>query len=151
MIDDMKLVYLAIPLVCLFAAIIAGLFGRQIGRAGAHTVTVAGVAAACALSVYVYLDVLAGNTDYLELRNRRPTQYRLKRVESRKQTFQEDLNQEIDNAETEAEERLEAAQERLNAKVEDIQNVETLDDVQRETLLRIAQREEQTRFELQQQ
>lgn len=58
----MKLVYLAIPLVCLFAAIIAGLFGRQIGRAGAHTITIAGVATACALSVYVYFDVLAGNT-----------------------------------------------------------------------------------------
>ena len=62
MIDDMKLVYLAIPLVCLFAAVIAGLFGRQIGRAGAHTITIAGVATACALSVYVYFDVLAGNT-----------------------------------------------------------------------------------------
>jgi NADH-quinone oxidoreductase subunit L len=60
MMDDMKLVYLAIPLVCLFAALVAGLFGRQIGRAGAHTITVAGVATACALSVYVYFDVMAG-------------------------------------------------------------------------------------------
>ncbi len=62
MMDDMKLVYLAIPLVCLFAALVAGLFGRQIGRAGAHSITVAGVAAAFALSVYVYFDVMAGNT-----------------------------------------------------------------------------------------
>jgi len=60
--DDMKLIYLAIPLVCLFAALIAGVFGRQIGRVGAHSITVAGVAVAFALSLYVYLDVIAGNT-----------------------------------------------------------------------------------------
>ncbi|NOY16111.1 MAG: NADH-quinone oxidoreductase subunit L [Gammaproteobacteria bacterium] len=58
----MKLIYLAIPLVCLFAALIAGVFGRQIGRVGAHSITVAGVAVAFALSLYVYLDVIAGNT-----------------------------------------------------------------------------------------
>ncbi|MFW2439527.1 MAG: NADH-quinone oxidoreductase subunit L [Arenicellales bacterium] len=58
----MKIVYLAIPLVCLFAALIAGVFGRQIGRVGAHSITVAGVAVAFVLSLYVYLDVLAGNT-----------------------------------------------------------------------------------------
>ncbi len=62
MMDDMKLIYLAIPLVCLFAALIAGVFGRQIGRVGAHSITVAGVAVAFALSLYVYLDVIAGNT-----------------------------------------------------------------------------------------
>jgi NADH-quinone oxidoreductase subunit L len=44
---------LAIPLLPLFAAIVAGLFGRRIGRAGAHTVTILGVAASCALSLYV--------------------------------------------------------------------------------------------------
>jgi NADH-quinone oxidoreductase subunit L len=42
---------LAIPLAPLIGAIIAGLFGRQIGRAGAHTVTILGVAAAFVLSV----------------------------------------------------------------------------------------------------
>ncbi len=62
MMDDMKLIYLAIPLACLFAALVAGLFGRQIGRAGSHSITIAGVATAFALSVYVYIDVMAGNT-----------------------------------------------------------------------------------------
>ncbi len=62
MMDGMKLIYLAIPLVCLFAALVAGVFGRQIGRVGAHSIAVAGVAAAFALSVYVYIDVMAGNT-----------------------------------------------------------------------------------------
>ncbi|MBX5460163.1 MAG: NADH-quinone oxidoreductase subunit L [Steroidobacteraceae bacterium] len=46
-------VLLAIPLLPLIAAIIAGVFGRQVGRAGAHTVTIAGVAISCALSLYV--------------------------------------------------------------------------------------------------
>ncbi len=44
---------LAIPLLPLIAGVIAGLFGRQIGRAGAHTLTIAGVAVSCALSFYV--------------------------------------------------------------------------------------------------
>ena len=42
---------LAIPLAPLIGAIIAGLFGRQIGRAGAHTVTTLGVGVAFVLSV----------------------------------------------------------------------------------------------------
>src|SRR5262245_58382637 len=44
---------LVIPLLPLAAAIIAGLFGRIIGRAGAHTVTILGVAVSTALSIYV--------------------------------------------------------------------------------------------------
>ncbi|HTD12933.1 MAG TPA: proton-conducting transporter membrane subunit, partial [Steroidobacteraceae bacterium] len=46
-------VLLAIPLLPLVAAIIAGLGGRVIGRAGAHTVTCLAVAVACALSASV--------------------------------------------------------------------------------------------------
>src|SRR5574338_569972 len=58
-----ELVYLAIPLSCLAGALLAGLFGWKIGRVGAHTVTILGVAAAFALSAFVVLpDVLAGNT-----------------------------------------------------------------------------------------
>jgi NADH-quinone oxidoreductase subunit L len=46
-------VLIAIPLAPLVAAVIAGLGGRLIGRAGAHTVTILGVAISCALSMYV--------------------------------------------------------------------------------------------------
>jgi NADH-quinone oxidoreductase subunit L len=49
----MENVYLAIPLAPLFGAIVAGLFGRQIGRAGAHTVTILGVAVSFVLSLIV--------------------------------------------------------------------------------------------------
>ena len=61
MIEDMQSVYLAIPLVCLFAAVVAGLFGKQIGRVGAHAVTILSVFIAFGLSVVVYQDVQAGN------------------------------------------------------------------------------------------
>jgi NADH-quinone oxidoreductase subunit L len=44
---------LIIVLAPLLGAILAGLFGRRIGRAGAHTVTIGGVAISCALSMYV--------------------------------------------------------------------------------------------------
>ena len=49
----MQNVYLAIALAPLLAAIIAGLGGRVIGRAGAHSVTILGVALSFALSVWV--------------------------------------------------------------------------------------------------
>jgi NADH-quinone oxidoreductase subunit L len=51
---------LTIVLAPLIAAIIAGLFGRMIGRAGAHSVTIAGVAIACGLSIYVLKQLLTG-------------------------------------------------------------------------------------------
>jgi NADH-quinone oxidoreductase subunit L len=48
-----KLHLLMIVLAPLLGAIVAGLFGRQVGRRGAHGVTILGVAVSCALSVYV--------------------------------------------------------------------------------------------------
>src|SRR6478736_5456731 len=48
-----KSMLLAVVLAPLIGAILAGLFGRRIGRVGAHTVTIAGVAISCALSMYV--------------------------------------------------------------------------------------------------
>src|SRR5690349_3552886 len=50
---------IAIPLLPLVAAVIAGLGGRLIGRAGAHTVTIVGVAVSCALSMYVLKQLYA--------------------------------------------------------------------------------------------
>ena len=49
----MENIYLTIVLSPLIAAVIAGLFGRQIGRAGAHTLTILGVGLSCVLSLYV--------------------------------------------------------------------------------------------------
>ncbi len=49
----MEKVYLAIVLAPLTAAVITGLFGRFVGRAGAHWLTILGVGASFALSTYV--------------------------------------------------------------------------------------------------
>jgi NADH-quinone oxidoreductase subunit L len=54
----MELVYLAIPLASLLGAIIAGFFGKQIGRSGAHCVTIAGVAVSFVLSLMVLNNVV---------------------------------------------------------------------------------------------
>ncbi len=62
MFENMQAIYLAIPLSCLFAAIVAGIFGRVIGRVGAHTITILGVATAFVLSIVVFRDVAAGNS-----------------------------------------------------------------------------------------
>ena len=49
----------------LVGALIAGLFGRQIGRKGAHTVTIAGVAISTVLSAYVFFEfVFSGHEAY---------------------------------------------------------------------------------------
>jgi NADH-quinone oxidoreductase subunit L len=58
----MKTLYLIIPFAPLLGAIVAGLFGKAIGRAGAHWVTILGVAVSFVCSVLVMQDVLAGNT-----------------------------------------------------------------------------------------
>jgi NADH-quinone oxidoreductase subunit L len=46
---------LTIVLAPLIAAIVAGFFGRWIGRVATHSLTIAGVAIACALSAKVLL------------------------------------------------------------------------------------------------
>ena len=44
----------------LFGSIIAGLFGRQVKRFGAQTITILGVAVACGLSMYTLYQLLWG-------------------------------------------------------------------------------------------
>ena len=51
---------LAVPLAPLAGAILAGFFGKAIGRAGAHTVTILGVLTAFVISLMVLNDVMAG-------------------------------------------------------------------------------------------
>ena len=51
---------LAVPLAPLAGAVLAGFFGKTIGRAGAHSVTILGVLISFILSAIVLNDVLAG-------------------------------------------------------------------------------------------
>jgi NADH-quinone oxidoreductase subunit L len=57
----MKSLYLVVPLAPLAGAIVAGLFGRSIGRAGAHRVTILAVLASFLASCVIFADVWAGN------------------------------------------------------------------------------------------
>jgi NADH-quinone oxidoreductase subunit L len=57
----MQTIYLTIVLAPLIACLIAGLFGKAVGRVGAQSVTILGVAISCALSFYVlYQQVFEG-------------------------------------------------------------------------------------------
>ena len=61
----METIYLFIPLASLFGAIMAGFFGKQIGRSGAHTITIAGVSTSFVLSlIALYQHVLMGVASY---------------------------------------------------------------------------------------
>ncbi len=55
-----KSLLIAVVLAPLFGSIIAGLFGRQVGRLGAQTVTILGVAVSCALSMFTLYQLLWG-------------------------------------------------------------------------------------------
>ena len=58
---SLKTILILIPLLPLVAAAVAGLLRNQVGRAGAHWVTILGVAASFVLSAYVlYLQVYGG-------------------------------------------------------------------------------------------
>src|SRR6202167_5520444 len=54
----MQSIYLTIALAPLAAAIIAGLFGKSIGKAGAHGITILAVGISCVLSFYVLYQIL---------------------------------------------------------------------------------------------
>ena len=61
----MQSIYLTIALAPLVAAMIAGLFGKTIGRTGAHSITILAVALSCGLSLYVlYRFVFGGMAPY---------------------------------------------------------------------------------------
>jgi NADH-quinone oxidoreductase subunit L len=53
-----------VPFAPLVGAIVAGLFGRQVGRKGAHTVTILGVAVAFVLSCWVLYQVAANGARF---------------------------------------------------------------------------------------
>ncbi|MGH8648756.1 MAG: NADH-quinone oxidoreductase subunit L, partial [Burkholderiales bacterium] len=57
----MQLLYLIVPLAPLAGAVIAGLFGRAIGRRGAHGITIAGMLVSTLAAAAVFRDVLDGN------------------------------------------------------------------------------------------
>ena len=64
---SLKMTLLLIPLLPLAAAVIAGLLGRQVGRAGAHWVTILGVGASFFLSAWVLYTQVFGNAESVNM------------------------------------------------------------------------------------
>jgi NADH-quinone oxidoreductase subunit L len=58
----MKTLYLVVPLAPLLGAILAGLFGKVLGRANSHRVAILGVLVSFVCAAIVFADVLKGNT-----------------------------------------------------------------------------------------
>ena len=56
----MNALYLTVPLAPLFGSLVAGLFGRAIGRAGAHWVTILAMVVSTAAAAIVFFDTLGG-------------------------------------------------------------------------------------------
>ena len=54
MINHMEIIYLSVVLAPLFGSLVAGIFGKAIGRAGAHWVTIIGVSISSILSIIAY-------------------------------------------------------------------------------------------------
>ncbi|MEK6748384.1 MAG: proton-conducting transporter membrane subunit, partial [Pseudomonadota bacterium] len=59
----MSKIYLAIVLAPLIGSIIAGLFGRQLGRTASHWVTIIGVGVSCLLSFIVFKNFVWGGAE----------------------------------------------------------------------------------------
>jgi NADH-quinone oxidoreductase subunit L len=60
--NNMQNLYLLVPLAPLLGAIIAGLFGKMIGRTWSHRITIALVAVSFFTSLIIFQDVMAGHT-----------------------------------------------------------------------------------------
>jgi len=60
--STMENLYLLVPLAPLVGAIIAGLFGKLLGRIWTHRITILLVAASFAASLLIFQDVMAGHT-----------------------------------------------------------------------------------------
>lgn len=62
---SIQLLCLLLVLAPLAGSIVAGLFREQIGRTGAHTVTIVGVGLSFILSIYVAISIFSGSSDTL--------------------------------------------------------------------------------------
>jgi ABC-2 type transport system permease protein len=95
------------------------------------------------------VDALAGEDRYLALRSRTPQERILEVIEQRRQQYTEEQLKERAKARADAEERLEAARERLQAEVDKLQNDDSLDPRTKNQLLRTAQQNISRQLELQ--
>ncbi len=94
------------------------------------------------------VDSLAGVDEFIALRSRRPTHRSLVVVEEEKNAFLEQSADQRSDADEKAEKELEKAEDRLSARVQEIENDDSLDSIAKQQLLRQAQQDEQQKFSL---
>ena len=94
------------------------------------------------------VDMLAGDTAMIDLRNRRPKVRTLTSIEQQTKTFNKRANEERQAAADEAKKALKEAETRLADKVEKIKKDESLDEDSKMQRLVMAQQEESRRLEV---
>jgi len=94
------------------------------------------------------VDTLAGNSDYVSLRNRRPAQRTLTRIDDEQRYFVQRTQEKIVEANKTADEQIEKARKRLIEVVTKIQEDKSMPDAVKAQRLEEAQRAEQRRLEL---
>lgn len=94
------------------------------------------------------VDLLAGDTATIDLRNRRPKHRTLTSVERQTAKFVEESNNERKNAAEDAKKALDAAKKRLQEKVEKVKNDDSLDEDSKMQMLLVYQQEEARRLEV---
>lgn len=94
------------------------------------------------------VDVLSGDTSYVDLRKRRPKHRTLERFENLTKSHNQKMLDETKDAEEKAAKELNEAQARLDAKVEEVKKRTDLDDRRKEMEIANQQQVEQKRLEV---
>jgi ABC-2 type transport system permease protein len=100
------------------------------------------------LFVYNCVDALAGNTDYIALRNRRAAQRSLTGIDAEKKKFIEVAQEQSRAAEFKATESLDAAKKRMQDEINKLKKDKSLDAGRLEAELEIITQREQRRLDL---
>jgi ABC-2 type transport system permease protein len=95
------------------------------------------------------VDVLAGDTSYVDLRKRRPQHRTLTEVQREADRFRENSQEEREKAEKEAEDALEKVTEELQKRVEEIDADESLSLIQKRQQMDIATQRKQRELDVQ--
>lgn len=94
------------------------------------------------------VDVLSGDTSYVELRKRRPQHRALLEVQRQTDQFRKDVAEETKKAEEDAEEQKEKKQEELDKQVEEIDNNPNLSRMEKEQQKQIALQKKRRELEV---